>query len=505
MTEQLTSYRPTKCRKYGHDDFYYRLCCFVASVFYAVSQLAVKLSMQSGNRNGDRVKSLLVVNRTKAIQWIAVACLSLSFAYPASASTVEGVRLWRAPDHTRLVFDLSSPAEHKLFRLSNPERIVIDLEGTAFKAGTDELEFSNTPISRLRHGKRNKKDLRLVLDLNKATNPRSFSLKKHAEKPDRLVIDLYDIETNTVKTVETLQQTAKAIPKDDIVIVVDAGHGGEDPGSIGPGRLYEKDVVLAVSKELQSIIDNEPGFRSVMIRTGDYYVENVQRRKKARDIRAHMFVSVHADGFNDSRAKGASVFALSRRGATSQMARILASKANESDLIGGAGSVSLSDKDDVLAGVLVDLSMTATLASSLDVGDRVLKNMGKFTRLHKNHVEQAAFIVLKSHDVPSILVETGFITNPEESRKLNSRAHRNKLANAIFSGIKSYFYDNPPEGSYVAWKKHGGGEIIHTIAKGDTLSSIAKRYKVSISTLKEANSLSDATIRIGQRLTIPAS
>lgn len=465
-----------------------------------------------------RMQALLIFNEClKALTHIALRSLSLVFLLAslflatttaqvhASQTTVEGVRLWRAPDHTRLVFDLSSSAEHTLFRLNNPERIVIDVSGANFKAATSELDFSNTPIFRLRHGARNKNDLRMVLDLNEATKPRSFALKKHAGKPDRLVIDLYDIEAQTIKTVETIQQEAKESPKNDVVIVVDAGHGGEDPGSIGPGRLYEKDVVLAVSKELQSIINSEPGFKAVMIRTGDYYVENVQRRKKARDIRAHMFVSVHADGFTDSRAKGASVFALSNRGATSQMARILASKANESDLIGGAGSVSLSDKDDVLAGVLVDLSMTATLASSLDVGDRVLKNMGQFTRLHKNHVEQAAFIVLKSHDVPSILVETGFITNPDEARKLKSGKHRNKLANAIFSGIKDYFYDNPPEGSYVAWKKKGGTDIVHTIAKGDTLSSIAKRYKVSIGTIKKANSLSDTTIRIGQRLTIPAS
>ncbi len=434
--------------------------------------------------------------------WFSALFLASTLSF---ANTVEGVRLWRAPDHTRLVFDLSSPVEHKLFQLKGPDRIVIDVANSQFKATVDELDFNNTPISQLRYGKRNASNLRMVLDLNEETNPRSFVLKSHAGKPDRLVIDLYDVETSTVKSVETIQEVRKHSPKDDIVIVIDAGHGGEDPGSVGPGRLYEKTVVLKVSKALQSIINSEPGFRAEMIRTGDYYVENVERRKKAREQRAHLFVSVHADGFTDSRARGASVFALSRRGATSQMARILASKANESDLIGGAGSVSLSDKDDVLAGVLVDLSMTATLASSLDVGDRVLKNMGSFTRLHKNHVEQAAFIVLKSPDVPSILVETGFITNPEEARKLNSSRHRSKLADAIFSGIKSYFYDNPPEGSYVAWKKSGGGEVVHTIAKGDTLSSIAKRYKVSIGTLKKVNSLDSATIRIGQTLTIPAS
>jgi len=401
------------------------------------------------------------------------------------------------------VLDLSGPVEHKLFELSQPSRIVIDVDRSRFAANIRDLDFSNTPIDKMRYGARNKNDLRIVLDMLQVTKPRSFVLKKHAGKPDRLVVDIYDDSTKTVKTVEQVQKSHTA--KRDVLVAIDAGHGGEDPGSVGPGRIYEKDVVLKVSKLLKTMIDREPGFTSALIRTGDYYVDNTRRRQRAREMRADLFVSIHADGFKNPKANGASVFALSRRGATSQMARILASKANESDLIGGAGSVSLSDKDDVLAGVLVDLSMTATLASSLDVGGRVLKNMGGFTKLHKNHVEQAAFIVLKSHDVPSILVETGFITNPKEAKKLQTVSHQKRLADSVMSGIKSYFYDNPPEGSYVAWKKNNSREIRYTIARGDTLSSIAKRYKITVVELKNLNRLSNSTIRVGQVLTIPAS
>ncbi len=419
------------------------------------------------------------------------------------AADVQGVRLWRAPDHTRLVFDLSGPVEHKLFGLKQPHRIVVDVDDSQFSADLGHLDLTTTPIDKVRYGKRNMRDLRIVLDMMAQTKPRSFVLKKHAGKPDRLVIDIYDARTATVKTLQNVRPPVGS--RRDILVAIDAGHGGEDPGSIGPGRLYEKDIVLQVSKVLKSLIDNEPGFASALIRSGDYYVDNTRRREKARAMRADLFVSIHADGFKNPRARGASVFALSRRGATSQMARILASKANESDLIGGAGNVSLSDKDDVLAGVLVDLSMTATLASSLDVGDRVLNNMGAFTRLHKDHVEQAAFIVLKSPDMPSILVETGFITNPDEAKKLRTRQHQQKLAKAVFVGIKSYFHDNPPEGTYVAWKKNSGGQIKYTIARGDTLSSIAKRYRISVSELKNLNRLTSSNIRVGQVLTIPAS
>lgn len=434
---------------------------------------------------------------------IAGFLLLVLFAQNVFAAVIEGARLWRAPDYTRLVFDLSGPVEHQLFGLKEPYRLVIDIDKSTTTADLTSLDFSNTPISKMRIGKRNDSGLRIVLDMVVQTKPRSFVLKKHAGKPDRLVIDIYDGKTKTVKTVRDVRP--KIAAKRDILIAIDAGHGGEDPGSIGPRRLYEKTIVLQVSKALKVIIDKEPGFKAKLIRSGDYYVDNTERRERARKMRADLFISVHADGFKDARAKGASVFALSRKGATSQMASILASKANESDLIGGSGSVSLRDKDDVLAGVLVDLSMTATLASSLDVAARVLKNLGGFTKLHKRHVEQAAFVVLKSPDVPSILVETGFITNPAEAKKLKSRSHQQKLAKAVYKGVKDYFYANTPEGTYVAWKKSGGGQIKYKIARGDTLSGIAQRYRISVTELKSLNRLKSSSIRVGQVLTIPSS
>ncbi len=434
---------------------------------------------------------------------IVVFLLLMSSLQNTLAAVIEGARLWRAPDYTRLVFDLSGPVDHQLFGLKAPYRLVIDLDESTSTADLSGLDFSNTPIAKMRFGKRNDTGMRIVLDMTEQTKPRSFVLKKHSGKPDRLVIDIYEGKTKTVKTVQDVRPKTSA--KRDILIAIDAGHGGEDPGSIGPRRLYEKTVVLAISKALKVAIDREPGFKAKLIRNGDYYVDNTKRREIARKMRADLFVSIHADGFKDPRAKGASVFALSRKGATSQMASILASKANESDLIGGSGSVSLVGIDDVLAGVLVDLSMTATLASSLDVGGRVLKNMGGFTKLHKRHVEQAAFIVLKSPDVPSILVETGFITNPAEAKKLKSRSHQKKLAKAILKGIKDYFYVNTPEGSFVAWKKSGGGQVKYKIARGDTLSGIAQRYRISITELKSVNRLKSSSIRVGQVLTIPAT
>jgi N-acetylmuramoyl-L-alanine amidase len=430
---------------------------------------------------------------------VAASSLCLSQAW---AATVESVRIWRAPDHTRLVLDLSGPVEHKLFSLDQPRRVVIDIDDARMGSPLTELEFANTPISNLRHGRRNEDDLRVVLDLAEAAKPRSFTLKAHGGKPHRLVIDLYDPETETVKTVENITRQSE---HRDIVVAVDAGHGGEDPGAIGPRRLYEKDVVMAISKELATLINREPGYKAQLVRTGDYYIALYDRRDKARQIRADLFVSVHADAFKDPRARGASVFALSRRGATSETARFLAAKENDADLIGGVGGVSLNDKDDVLAGVLVDLSMTANLTNSLQVGSRVLKEMGGITNLHKHQVEQAGFAVLKSPDVPSILVETGFISNPEEARKLNSPAYRSQLANAIFRGVKSYFYETPPAGSYIAWIKQSGGDIEYVIARGDTLSDIAARHNVSVSDLIQKNGLSSSTIRVGQKLIIPTS
>lgn len=417
---------------------------------------------------------------------------------------IEGVRLWRAPDHTRIVFDLSAPLEHKLFSLENPNRLVLDMQSATNKFTLSDLDLNKTPISRIRSGARDKQNLRVVLDLHQAIKPRSFLLKSHGDKPDRLVLDLFDKSLRTEKKLEQSQPSKKR----DIIIAVDAGHGGEDPGAMGPGRLREKNVVLAISKELVRQINQIKGYKGKLVRTGDYYIGLRKRRNIARDMRADLFVSIHADAFKHPSASGASVFALSRRGATSETARFLARKENEADLIGGVGGVSLEDKDEVLAGVLVDLSMTASLSSSLQVGDEVLKSMGKIAKLHKRKVEQAGFAVLKSPDVPSILVETGFISNPKEAKNLGSRVYRKKMASQIFKGVRRYFDDKPPVGTYLAWVKDGkksqrGSEYI--IARGDTLSGIAVEYNVSVAAIKKANKLRNSRIRVGQRLKIPTS
>lgn len=426
------------------------------------------------------------------------------WAGAALAAQIDGVRLWRAPDNTRVVFDLSAPVEHTLFTLSSPSRVVIDIEDAALVSDIADLELDGTPVAKVRYGTRGKTGVRVVLDLSGEVKPRSFLLPAHAGKADRLVVDLFDGKQEPVKQVQALEDL---IPdKRDIVIAIDAGHGGEDPGALGPGRVKEKVVVFEISKRLVEQINATKGYQAYLVRTGDYYVPLRDRRDKARELRADLFVSVHADAFKNPKASGASVFALSRRGATSETARFLARKENEADLIGGVGGVSLTDVDEVLAGVLVDLSMTATLSNSLDVGERVLLEMGKITKLHKRQVEQAGFAVLKSPDVPSILVETGFISNPQEAEKLNTNSYRKYLAAAIFRGISSYFYDVPPAGSYVAWAKANGMQSRqYTIARGDTLSDIAKRYNISLKQLLEHNGLQDkVVIKVGQRLDIPA-
>jgi len=449
----------------------------------------------------------------RAVSLWAGLLLSMLTNIVFAATSVDNVRLWRAPDHTRLVFDLSDKVEHKLFTLSNPNRLVIDIKDATMSGSLSHLDLKNTAIKTVRSAPRNGRDLRVVLDLTAAIQPKSFMLKKHGEKSDRLVVDLFGHKKTVEKTVQKV--VASQSGRRDIVIAIDAGHGGEDPGALGPKigkrRLREKDVVLAISKQLASLINSQKGYRAELVRTGDYYIPLRKRRDSARQKRADLFVSIHADAFKNPKARGASVFALSRSGATSETARFLAQKENEADLIGGVGSVSLEDKDAVLRGVLVDLSMTATLGSSLQVGGHVLKSMDNVARLHKNQVEQAGFAVLKSPDVPSILVETGFISNPDEAKKLNSSYYRKNLSKAIFKGIKQHFEALPPAGSYIAYVKNGGDPKVssggreHVIARGDTLSGIARRYNVTIAALQKANHLNNSHIRIGQRLKIPTS
>ncbi|WP_323814056.1 N-acetylmuramoyl-L-alanine amidase [Cellvibrio sp. NN19] len=484
-------------------------------------------------------------------RWLsAVCCMGIVLiAQVAQSATVNGIRVWRAPDHTRIVLDLDAPVKHTLTQMENPERIVLDVANSRLVGDLNKLPLETTPVMAIRSSVSSKNDLRLVLDLKNKVAPNSFSLKAHGGMHDRLVIDLYDdvpatttaattapvstpavapapanqptVATQTKSAVKTATQTAAlASPppatqaradlsgKRFIVIAVDAGHGGEDPGAMGPNRLREKDVTLAIAKELIAAINAQPGFTGKLTRTGDYFIPLKKRRDLARNMKADLFVSIHADAFTKASARGASVFALSQNGATSETARFLAQRENESDLIGGVGDISLDDKDQVLAGVLVDLSMTATLNSSLQVGHHVLNSMGGIAHLHKRHVEQAGFMVLKSPDVPSILVETGFISNPEESRKLATPAYRKQMAQSVFKGIKQHFYQHPPAGTYVAAQLESGAlkdiERSHTVASGDSLSAIAARYGVSMQSLMQHNNMRTTTVKLGQNLKIPA-
>ena len=426
--------------------------------------------------------------------------LALVLALPVQAAEVLDVRLWRAPDHTRVVFDLSEPVSHSLLELDNPRRLVVDMPDVRLLEALTDLPLENTPIDRVRSGVREGDDLRIVFDLAAQIRPKSFPLAPNERTGHRLVLDLFDVgsegeDSQDVKSVEQLSD------RRDIVVAIDAGHGGEDPGALGPKKLQEKKVVLAIARKLQAKLRDTPGLKPVMIRDGDYYVSLRGRRDLARKHQADLFVSIHADAFRMASANGASVYALSTKGASSTAAQYLADRENAADLVGG---VRLSDKDDVLAGVLADLSMTATLDTSLSLGARVLGEIDDIAKLHKRKVEQAGFAVLKSPDIPSILVETGFISNPGEADRLNTSAYQDKMASAIHDGIVVWFKSHPPAGTLLAWQRaQQGGAQQYVIARGDTLSEIAERYRVSVKSLKETNGISGSTIRIGQVLTIP--
>jgi len=437
---------------------------------------------------------------------LAVLLIILS---SVSFANVQGMRLWHAPESSRLVFDLEHNAEHKIFPLSSPSRLVIDIDDAKLLASLKDLPTSTGPIKKVRWGTRGKKDLRIVLDLREDVEPKSFPLPPNQQYGHRLVVDLYP-KRSGARTVEVskpiIDDKSSTRGKRDIVIAIDAGHGGEDPGAIGHGGIYEKRVVLAIAKKLESMLKKEKGFRPKLIRTGDYYVGLRERTKRARESNADLFISIHADAFSSPKAKGASVFALSQRGATSEAARWLADKENSSDLIGGVGGVSLDDKEDVLAGVLLDLSMTASLSVSLDLGQTVLNNMGGVSKLHKRRVEQAGFAVLKSPDIPSVLIETGFLSNPSEAKKLKTSRYQATMAKAIFKGIKQYFQQSPPPGTYIASLRSTGKAIKeYVIAPGDTLSVIAQKHATSMANIKKINGLKSSTIRVGQVIKVPAS
>ncbi len=423
-------------------------------------------------------------------------CLFL-IASPALAGTVtiENVRIWPAPDSTRVVFDISGPVKHNTFMLTSPYRAVIDLKNTTMSSQTTQPSEVDKYLRRVRTATSNGNDFRVVLDLKKMVTYKSFQLKPNKHYGYRLVIDLYGDEEQKIKTTKIDRKLTPADPLRDVVIGIDAGHGGEDPGAKGPRGNYEKNVVLKIAKQLTGIINKERGMQAVLIREGDYYMSLRKRIKKARKHKADLFISIHADAFHDARVHGSSVYVLSQKGASSEAAKWLAKNENEADLIGG---VSLDQKDNMLASVLLDLSQTASLEASIDIADRVLKGLKRLGKVHKRSVQSAGFAVLKSPDIPSILIETAFISNPDEERKLLSRKHQRNMANAILVGLRGYFKDFAPTGTLLASRKH-------VIERGDTLSTIAQQYNVSMEKLRQFNRLKGDLVRTGQTLQIPSN
>lgn len=384
---------------------------------------------------------------------LMLASAALAFPFSVSATQIRNARLWRSDDKLRLVFDLSGPVSYKTFTLSAPDRLIIDLSGATLSGDFSQLELSETVIRSIRSGNFGKGDTRIVLDLNRPVQLNTFLLAPQDGQGHRLVLDLLSdskVATSSVPR-ETPGKTSHT--KRDIIVVVDPGHGGKDPGAVGAKGEREKDVVLSISQLLARRLKREKGFDVKLVRNDDFFVPLRKRVDIARQHKADMFISVHADAAPRLTASGASVYCLSEGGATSATARFMAQRENGADLLGATSLLNLKDKDPMLAGVILDMSMNATIAASLQLGSTVLGSLAGITTLHQKRVEQAGFAVLKSPDVPSILVETGFISNARDSQRLVTARHQQAVADGLFEGLQRYFQKNPPVDSYIAWQQ----------------------------------------------------
>ena len=461
-----------------------------------------------------------------------VSLLSLT---GVSAAEVTKLRAWQAPDQTRLVFDLTGPVTFDVFTVANPARVVVDLSQVSRHEALALANVLDARVSGFRYGPRGPNGLRVVFELTHPVSVHQALLPPTAPFGHRLVIDLADTEsssplpksgqrapatvTGAAKTElapVSLPKATRAAPisppgpanripawrRDGVVIAIDAGHGGDDTGAIGAHGTYEKHVVLEVARELAALIDQQPGMKAVLIRDGDYYIGLRERMERARDKQADLFISVHADAFRNPEVRGSSVFVLSHRGATSEAARWLAEKENAADFVGG---LTLDGKDQQLKTTLLDLSQSASLETSMEVADAVLTSLRRIGPLHFQRIQQAGFMVLKSPDIPSLLVETAFISNPDEEQRLRNQSFREKLAAAIRDGLMAYFDDRESKGR-VASHRAAESPIAsrqHRVNPGETLSGIAMRYEVPAQKIRLANNLEDDTVRSGELLRIP--
>jgi N-acetylmuramoyl-L-alanine amidase len=423
-------------------------------------------------------------------------------------NTINSVRVWPSPDSTRVVFDLNDKPDFSYFMLKNPARLVIDLKNTDKLDSLPAIPQKHQIVSKLRYSKpKDSKSVRFVFELARASKPVVFALLPTDPYKHRLVVDLVDktpkaepvVSTNTSVKKRELNQER------DIVIAIDAGHGGEDPGSIGPSGTYEKDITLQIAKRLERMIDAEKGMISRMVRRSDYFVNLNTRTSIARKKKADFFVSIHADAFTSPQPNGASVWVLSLRRANSEIGKWIEDKEKHSELLGGAAGV-LKDtaSEKYLAQALLDMSMDHSMKTGFSVAEEVVSELRKVAKMHKKRPQAASLAVLKSPDIPSILVETGFISNPREERMLKTSQHQERLAKAIFTSIKNYYMKNPPDDSLFA-KLKSQFPTKHKVRPGESLSILASRYNTSVSKLKTANNLKSNTLFIGQELDIPQS
>ena len=439
-------------------------------------------------------------NNRHFIHFALYLLMFLMTSITMAQNKINGVRVWPSPDSTRIVFDLKKSPEYTYFSLENPYRLVVDFKSTSEKIDLSDLGANSKLIKRIRQSKpKNESSLRVVLELTKNIKPIVFPLKPTAPYGNRLVIDLID---HNARQKQTTTQTAKLNGKRDVLIAIDAGHGGEDPGSIGGKGTYEKKITLLLAKSLKKKIDAEPGFKAVLVRTSDYYIKPNRRSEIARRKKADFLISIHADAFTTPKPSGASVWVLSLGRANTEIGRWMEKREKHSELLGGAAQV-LKDTDNekYLAQALLDMSMEHSMSTGYDVALEMIRQLGKITKMHKKRPQSASLAVLNSPDIPSILVEVGFISNHKEEKNLNSSAHRKKLTNAMYQAVLNYYMSNPPKGTLIAERKVRR----HTVQSGDSLSKLAKRYRVSVARIKSFNNLSSNTVRIGQVLEIPST
>lgn len=428
-------------------------------------------------------------------QCLLTFVLALTYVVAASAQErIDGIRIWPSPESTRVVFDMTTEPDYSYFTLENPHRLVVDFKHSNNAAALAALATNDKRILKVRKSKAKKgHTTRLVLELANKYQVKVFPLKPASPYSHRLVVDIYDRETLT----ET--PTRPVDDKRDIIIAIVAGHGGEDPGSIGANGTYEKYVTLDVSKKLAALIEQQKGFKSVMIRSGDYYVNHDRKTQVARKNKADFLLSIHADAFTSPQPSGASVWVQSTRRANSELSKWMEQRQKNSELLGGVGGIIKETADDNLAITLADMQKEYSLASSIAMSEYVLRELKKVTKLHKKEPQHMSLAVLKSSDIPSILVELGFMSNPAEERKLKTSRHQEKLAKAIVNAVKDYFYENPPAGSLVA----SLGYKRHRVVRGESLSLLAQRYNVPMAEIKSLNKLRSNSLRIGQNLKIP--